>query len=56
VIRHAWMDASRIRVIPVVAAWIAMQWDLLGWRRAPAPALVELEAVPEEPALAPEVA
>jgi hypothetical protein len=51
-IRHAWMDDSRVRVIPVVAAWIAMQWDLLSWRAAPAPALAESEAVVEEPAFA----
>lgn len=37
-IHHAWMDESRIRVIPMVAAWIAMQWDLLRWRMEPAPA------------------
>jgi hypothetical protein len=56
VIRHGWMDESRIRVIPVAAAWIAMQWDLLSWRAAPAPAPAELEAVPEEPAFALEAA
>ena len=51
-IRHAWMDDARIRVLPVLAAWIAMQWELLGWRLAPAPVLAQPEAVPEELVLA----
>jgi hypothetical protein len=38
---EGWMDESRTRVMPVVAAWVAMQWDLLSWRTMPAPALPE---------------
>jgi hypothetical protein len=55
-IYEGWMDESRLRVVPVAAAWIAMQWDLLGWRVAPAPVPAEPEAVPEEPAFALEAA
>ncbi|MFI5279539.1 MAG: glycosyltransferase family 87 protein [Gemmatimonadales bacterium] len=31
-----WMNESRIRVIPVLASWIAIQWDLLSPRAVPA--------------------
>ncbi len=34
-----WMDESRMRVLPVLATWIAIQWDLLSPQAAPAPAL-----------------
>jgi len=40
-----WMDESRLRVIPVLAAWIAIQWDLLRWRKAAGP--VEVSPAPE---------
>jgi Glycosyltransferase family 87 len=29
-------EAAKLRVIPIVAAWIAIQWDLLNWRTVPA--------------------
>ena len=51
-IGRGWMDESRIRVVPVVAAWVAMQWDLHLYRPAPAAVPAEPEAVPEEPAFA----
>ena len=55
-VRHAWMDDSRIRIIPVVAAWATMQVDL--WRGRPAaeavtePAVEPAFVLAEEPALA----
>lgn len=44
---HQWMFESRIRVIPVLAAWIAMQWDLHNWRTVPPQAPTERELRPE---------
>jgi hypothetical protein len=48
-IRHGWMDESRIRVIPVLAAWIAMQVDLL--RRPPVTAPEGVAFTGPEPGL-----
>ncbi len=44
--RLGWMDPARIQVVPVLAAWLAMQVELLQWRPWAVPALAV-------PALAP---